>query len=81
MAVWRHTAHVIGVPDALLFHGQEEGVRSFRVATACEPPPDLDAVAMANSIVNSVSVAVDVADSIEGGCRRGALRLPRVSGN
>ena len=63
MAVWRHAAHVIGVPDALLFHGREEGIRLFRVATACEPPPDLDAVAVANSIVNSGPVAIGVTDS------------------
>lgn len=58
MAVWSCAAHVIGVPRALLFHNQEEGLRLFRVAAACEPPPDDDAVAMAACIVDSVPAAI-----------------------
>ena len=62
MAVWCCAAHVMGVPDALRFHPQEEGLRLFRVATACEPPPDIDAIAMANCIVNSVPVAIGISE-------------------
>ncbi len=62
MAVWCYAAHVMGAPDALRFHTQEEGLRLFRVATACEPPPDLDAIAMANCIVNSVPVAIGISE-------------------
>ena len=62
MAVWCYTAHLMGVPDKLMFHNQADGLRLFRVATACEPPPDLDAVALANCIVNSAPVVIGITD-------------------
>ena len=62
MAVQGCAAHVAGVPDALLFHSEEEGIRLFRVATACEPPPDPDAIAMARRIVASIPTAIGVGD-------------------
>ena len=40
MTVLSCAAHVMGVPGALLFDNQEEGLRLFRVAAASEPPPD-----------------------------------------
>ena len=60
MTVLSCAAHVMGVPGALLFDNQEEGLRLFRVAAASEPPPDADAVAMANRIVTSVPAAIGI---------------------
>ena len=62
MAVWSCAAHVLGVPDTLLFHGEEEGLRLFRVAMACEPPPDPDAIAMARRIVAAIPAVLGVDD-------------------
>ena len=60
MTVLSCAAHVMGVPGALLFDNQEEGLRLFRVAAAAEPPPDADAIAMANRIVTSVPAAIGI---------------------
>ena len=60
MVVWRYAAHLIGVRDPLLFRSQKEGLRLYQVAAACEPSPDLDAIAMANCIVNSVPLAIGI---------------------
>ncbi|MCY4026292.1 MAG: oxygenase MpaB family protein [Acidobacteria bacterium] len=60
MTVLSCAAHVMGVPGALLFDNQEEGLRLFRVAAASEPPPGADAVAMANRIVTSVPAAIGI---------------------
>ncbi len=60
MAVWSYAAHLMGVPKPLMFHSQAEGLRLYRVATTCEPPPDLDAVALAHCIVSSAPVVVGV---------------------
>ena len=60
MTVLSCAAYVMGVPGALLFDNQEEGLRLFRVAAASEPPPDTDAVAMANRIVESVPPAIGI---------------------
>ena len=62
MSVWCYAAHLIGVPDALMYHSQAEGLRLFRVATACEPPPDDDAIALANCIVNSAPVVIGITE-------------------
>ena len=62
MAVWSYAAHLMGVPEALMFHSQAEGLRLFRVATACEPPPDYDAIAMAHCILNSAPVVIGVTE-------------------
>lgn len=62
MAVWSYTAHLMGVPEALMFHSQADGLRLFRVATACEPPPDYDAIAMAHCILNSAPVVIGVTE-------------------
>ena len=78
MAVWSCAAHVLGVPDALLFHSQEEGLRLFRVATACEPPPDADAIAMARRIVAAVPAVLGVGDPGAGAhLERYAYRVSR----
>ena len=47
MVVWCYDAWLMGVPETLLFHSQEEGLRLFEVGTTCEPPPDEDAIALA----------------------------------
>ena len=60
MDVWRYTAHVMGVPDTILFRDQAEGLRLLRLGSMCEPPPDYDAVALAHCIVNSAPVVVGI---------------------
>ena len=62
MSVWSCAAHQMGVPAPMLFHSQADGLHLLRVATTCEPPPDLDAVALAHCIVNSAPVVVGVTD-------------------
>ena len=51
--LWRCTALTMGVPSAILFHDQASTVHAFEIAAVCEPPPDDDAIIMANSIINS----------------------------
>ena len=62
MAVWCYDAWLMGVPETLLFHSQEEGLRLFEVGTTCEPPPDEDAIALANCIVNSAPVVIGITE-------------------
>ena len=62
MAVWCYDAWLMGVPETLLFHSQEEGLRLFEVGTTCEPPPDEDEIALANCIVNSAPVVIGITE-------------------
>ena len=64
MSVWCYDAWLMGVPDELLFHSQAEGLRMFELGSACEPPPDEDAIALANCIVNSAPVVIGVTDPV-----------------
>ena len=62
MSVWCYDAWLMGVPDPVLFHSQAEGLRMFELGTTCEPPPDEDAIALANCIVNSAPVVIGVTE-------------------
>ena len=61
--VWRYTGTLLGVPKEILFTDYASSVRAFKVASLCEPPPDEDAVIMANSIVNSAPIVLGVTES------------------
>lgn len=63
MSVWCYDAWLMGVPDELLFHSHAEGLRMFELGSACEPPPDEDAIALANCIVNSAPVVIGVTEA------------------
>ena len=60
MQIWSYTAHVMGVPEELLFHSHAEGLHLFRLGAACEPAPDSDAITMAHCIINSAPTVVGV---------------------
>lgn len=63
--VWRYTGLLIGIPEEILFHDETSACRAFEIGSLCEPPADLDAIIMANSIVNSAPVIIGVSDRAE----------------
>ena len=65
MQIWRYTAHLMGVPDALLFRNETEAREIFRVGYICEPPPGLEAIAMANSVIASAPLVIGIEDREE----------------
>ncbi len=71
MAVWRYCGHLMGIPDTILFRDEQEALRLFEVGRLCEPAPGEEAVAMANSLVNSAPLVVGID---EPGARRGLSR-------
>lgn len=62
MAVWCYDSWLMGVPNELMYHSQADGLRLFAIGSTCEPPPDLDAIALANCIVNSAPVVIGVTE-------------------
>ena len=56
--VWRYTGMVMGIPESIMFHDRASADRTFQVAAMCEPTPDLDAIIMANSIINSAPIVL-----------------------
>ena len=65
MQIWRYTAHLMGVPDVLLFRNETEAKEIFRVGYICEPPPGLEAIAMANSVIASAPLVIGIDDRDE----------------
>lgn len=63
--VWRYTGLVMGIPETILFHDHASACRIFRIAAICEPPPDDDAIIMANSIINSAPILLGFTETKE----------------
>ena len=61
--VWRYTARLLGIPDAIGFTDQASAQRIFEVASMCEPQADDDAIIMANSIINSAPILLGFTDA------------------
>ena len=75
MLVWRRAGALMGAPDALLCHTQEEAMALLRIGRLCEPPPDIDSIMMANALINSAPLLL----GIDAPVRRKAL-VKRIYG-
>ena len=62
MAVWRYTGHLMGIPESILFTDEEEALKIFEIGRMCEPEPDFESIAMANALINSGPLLVDMTE-------------------
>lgn len=53
LQVWRYSGYLMGIPESILFTSEEEANEIFRVGHICEPPPSIESVVMASSLINS----------------------------
>ena len=53
MAVWRYSGKLMGIPETILFRDADEALRLWEIALTCEPPPQVESIVMAHSLVNS----------------------------
>ncbi len=60
MEVWRYTGYLMGVPESILYHDEEEALRLFEIGLLCEPTPGVESIAMANSLVNAAPLVVGI---------------------
>ena len=63
LAVWRYSGLLMGIPETILFRTKEEALKTFRIGYLCEPDPDEDSIAMANSLVNAAPLVAGITDS------------------
>ena len=63
LAVWRYSGLLMGIPETILFRTKEEALKIFRIGYLCEPDPDEDSIAMANSLVNAAPLVAGITDS------------------
>ncbi len=77
MLVWRYAGHLMGVPPALQAATEAEAMRLASIARICEPPPEMEAILMANSLINSAPLVAGKSEPAE---RRALARyIYRVS--
>ena len=62
MSVWRYAGYLMGIPETILFHTEEDALRLFLIGGMCEPRPELESIAMANSLVNSAPLVIGIED-------------------
>ncbi len=65
MMIWRYTALLLGVPETLLFRDEEEARQLYQIGDLCEPPPELESIILANSLVNSAALVAGITDPIQ----------------
>ena len=63
--IWRYGGHVLGVPEAILFTSEAEARRIYEIGHLCEPPPDEDAVGVANAVFKAIPTMAGVKNEAE----------------
>ena len=53
MAIWRYSGHLMGIPEAILFHDADDALKLYEIGLMCEPDSPIESVVMAHSLVNS----------------------------
>ena len=53
MAVWRYSGYLMGIPETILFRDEADALEIFRIGRICEPPPSMESIVMASSLINS----------------------------
>ncbi len=66
MATWRYSGLLMGIPESILFDGEEDALRLYEIGTMCEPEPSTSSIVLANSLVNSAPLVVGIDDPAEG---------------
>ena len=62
MAVWRYSGYLMGVPETILFQDENDALEIFRVGRVCEPPPSMESIALASSLINSAPLFAGLDD-------------------
>ncbi len=66
MATWRYSGLLMGIPESILFQGEEDALKLYEIGTMCEPEPSTSSIVLANSLVNSAPLVVGISDPTEG---------------
>lgn len=65
MATWRYSGLLMGIPESILFHGEDDALKLYEIGTMCEPEPGISSIVLANSLVNSAPLVVGINDPVE----------------
>ena len=77
MAVWRYSGHLMGIPEAILFHDADDALKLYEIGLMCEPDSPIESVVMAHSLVNSAPLIAGMTEPADR--RRLAKYVYRIS--
>ena len=67
ISVWRYSGHLMGIPGTILYRDEADALELFRIGRLCEPPPSIESIVLASSLINSAPL---LAGFSETGARR-----------
>ena len=77
--IWRYAGYLLGVPEAILFTNEEEARRNYEIGHLCEPPPDDDAIGVANAVFKAIPAMAGLTEEAQiKSLQRYAYRLSRA---
>ena len=65
MAVWRYSGYLMGIPETILFRDEADALEVFKIGRICEPPPSMESIVMASSLINSAPLFAGLQESDE----------------
>ena len=63
MQVWRYSGQLMGIPDSILFRDEDDALELFKIGGMCEPPPGMESVVLAHSLINSAPLIAGITDA------------------
>jgi len=63
MRIWHYCGHVMGLDPTVQCRTEAEAMRLYRIGKMCEPPPGLEAIMLANAMVNSAPLVAGFTDA------------------
>ena len=77
--IWRYAGYLLGVPESILFSDEADARRTYEVGHMCEPPPDEDALGVANAVFKAIPQMAGVkSEAEEKALQMYAYRLSRA---
>ena len=63
--IWRYGGHILGVPETILFTSEAEARQIYKIGHLCEPPPDDEAIGVANAVFSAIPTMAGVKTEAE----------------
>ena len=65
LAIWRYAGYLMGIPETILYRDGPDAEKIYKVGYLCEPTPDADSIAVANTLITSIPTVANVQDPAE----------------